>query len=133
VLDALFPRTPTTPLAIGDVYLGMSENVRKQVARTLREFRLEPKGRAKTYQKPYPEFFDTIPYPKGFRVLEFTRFTGEDSMTTYEHIGQFLAQVSDYGITDMHKIRLFPLSLSGAAFNWFVSLTPNFVQKWEHL
>jgi hypothetical protein len=87
VLDALFPRTPTTPLAIGDVYLGMSENVRKQVARTLREFRLEPKGRAKTYQKPYPEFFDTIPYPKGFRVLEFTRFTGEDSMTTYEHIG----------------------------------------------
>jgi hypothetical protein len=26
-------------------------------------------------------------------------------------------QVSDYGITDMHKIRLFPLSLSGTAFN----------------
>jgi hypothetical protein len=35
----------------------MSENVREQVARTLREFGLEPKGRAKTYQKPYPDFF----------------------------------------------------------------------------
>jgi hypothetical protein len=62
------------------------------VARTLREFELEPKGRAKTYQKPYPGFFDTIPYPRGFRVPEFARFTREDSRTTYEHIGQFLTQ-----------------------------------------
>jgi hypothetical protein len=66
--DALFPRTPATPLATGDAYLGMSKNVIELVARTLREFGLVPKGRAKTYQKPYPEFFDTIPYPRGFRL-----------------------------------------------------------------
>jgi hypothetical protein len=65
----------------------MSGNIREQVARTLREFGLEQKGRAKTYQKPYPDFLDTIPYPRGFRVPEFARFTGEDSRTTYEHIG----------------------------------------------
>jgi hypothetical protein len=41
----------------------------------------------------------------------------EGSRTTYKHISQFLAQVSDYGITDVHKIRLFPLSLSGTSFN----------------
>jgi hypothetical protein len=131
--DALFPRTPATPLATGDAYLGMSKNVIELVARTLREFGLVPKGRAKTYQKPYPEFFDTIPYPRGFWVQEFARFTGEDSRTTYEHIGQFLEQVSEYGITDMHKIRLFPLSLLGTTFNWFVSLTPSSIQTWEHL
>jgi hypothetical protein len=133
VPDAYFPRPPDTPFAAGEAYLGMSENVREQVARTLREFRLQPKGRVKTYQKPYPEFFDSVSYPRGFRVPDFVKFTGEDSKTTYEHVGQFLAQVNDFGITDVHKITLFPLSLSSTAFNWFVSLLPNSMDTWERL
>jgi hypothetical protein len=51
--------------------------------------------------------------------------SGSDSKTTYEHVGQFLDQVNDVGINDVHKIRLFPLSLPGTAFNWFVSLPAN--------
>jgi hypothetical protein len=78
---------------------------------TLREFGLEPKGRARTYHKPYPEFFNTVPYPRGFRVPDLVKFTGEDSKTTYAHIGLFLVQDNDFGITDIHKIRLFPLSI----------------------
>jgi hypothetical protein len=42
---------------------------------------------------------------------------GDYAKTTYGHIGQFLAQVNDMGITDIHKIRMFPLSLTGMAFN----------------
>jgi hypothetical protein len=53
--------------------------------------------------------------------------------TTYEHVGQFLAQISKFGITDVHKIRLFPLSLSRTTFNWFVSLPPNSVDTWDRL
>jgi hypothetical protein len=53
-------------MAAEDAYPGMSENVREQVARTLREFRLEPKGRAKTYQKPYPDFFILYLIPRVF-------------------------------------------------------------------
>jgi hypothetical protein len=37
------------------------------------------------------------------------------------------------GITDVHKIRLFPLSLSGTAFNWFTSLAPNSIYNWPIL
>jgi hypothetical protein len=81
-----------------------------------------PKGRAGSYQKPYPEYFDMIPYPRGFRVPDLAKFTGDDAKTTYEHIGQFLAQVNDVGITDIHKIMMFPLSLTGTAFNWCTSL-----------
>jgi hypothetical protein len=58
---------------------------------------------------------------------------GDDAKTTYEHIGQFLAQVNDVGITDMHKIRMFALSLTGAAFNWFTSLPPNSIDSWVSL
>jgi hypothetical protein len=66
-------------------------------------------------------------------VPDFARFTGNDARTTYEHIRQFLAQVNDMGIMDVHKIRLFPLSLFGTAFNWFTSLAPNSVNNWPAL
>jgi hypothetical protein len=42
-------------------------------------------------------------------------------------------QVNDVGITDVHKIRMFPLSLTGAAFNWFTSLPPNSIDSWVSL
>jgi hypothetical protein len=66
-------------------------------------------------------------------VPDFVRFTGDDARTTYEHIGQFSAQVNDTGIMDVHKIRLFPLSLSGTTFNWFTSLAPNSIDNWPTL
>jgi hypothetical protein len=33
----------------------------------------------------------------------------------------------------MHKIRMFPLSLTGAAFNWFTFLPPNSIDSWVSL
>jgi lipopolysaccharide biosynthesis protein len=64
---------------------------------------------------------------------DFTKFTGDDAKMAYEHIGQFLAQINDIGIIDAHRARLFPLSLSGSAFNWFTSLPPNSVDTWPQL
>jgi hypothetical protein len=37
------------------------------------------------------------------------------------------------GITDVHMIRMFPLSLTGAAFNWFTSLPLNSIDSWARL
>jgi hypothetical protein len=88
--DILFLRTPAyaapNPQVEGD-----NEGVRDQIARTLREFGFMPKGQARLYQKPYPEYFGTIPYPRDFRVPDLAKFTSDDAKTTYEHIGQFLA------------------------------------------
>jgi hypothetical protein len=95
----------------------MTNGVREQIARTMREFSFTPKGYARVYQKPYLEYFNTIPYSQGFRVPDFTKFTDDDKKTTYEHVGQSLAQINDASITDAHKIRLFPLSLSDTTFN----------------
>jgi hypothetical protein len=74
-----------------------------------------------------------IPCPRGFRVPDLAKFIGDDAKTTYEHIGQFLAQVNDVGITDIHKIRMFPLSLIGTTFNWFTSLPLNSIDSWDSL
>jgi hypothetical protein len=119
--DIFFPRTLAYVTPNLRVEGEVNDGVRDQIARTLKEFRFTLKGRARSYQKPYPEYFDTIPYPRGFWVLDLAKFTGDDAKTTYEHIGQFLAQVNNVGITDVHKIKMFPLSLTGAAINWFTS------------
>jgi hypothetical protein len=109
------------------------DEVRDQISRTLMEFGFTPKGRARSYQKPYPEYFDTISYPWGFRVPDLAKFIGDDAKTTYEHIRHFLAQVNNVGITNVHKIRMFPLSLTGVAFNWFTSLPLNLIDSWVSL
>jgi hypothetical protein len=111
----------------------INDRVWDQITRTLKEFGFTLKGRARSYQKPYTEYFDTIHYPQGFRVPDLAKITGDDAKTTYEHIGQFLAQVNDVGIMDVHKIRMFPLSLTEAAFNWFTSLPPYSTDSWVRL
>jgi hypothetical protein len=128
-----FPRTPAyvtpNPRVEGEV----NDGVWDQIARTLWVFWFKLKGRARPYQKLYLEYFDTIPYLRGFWVPDLAKFTGDDAKTPYEHIGQFLAQVNDVGITNLHKIRMFPLSLTGAALNWFTSLPPNSIDSWVSL
>jgi hypothetical protein len=64
-------------MGTGHPHLSMFENVREQVARTLREFGLETKSHVRAYQKHYLEFFDTVPYPRGFREPDFVKFTGK--------------------------------------------------------
>jgi hypothetical protein len=60
------------------------------------------------YHKPYPKIYDSYPYPPGFRVLEFVKFTREDNRTTWEHVSQFLAQMGEASLADYLKVRLFP-------------------------
>jgi hypothetical protein len=131
----IFPRTSVLTTHQGglDANEGMTEDVREQITRTLREFGFTHKGRVNIYQKPYSKYFDVVPYPRGFRVPDFTKFIGDDARTTYEHMGQFLAQVNDVGITDVHRVRLFPLSKSSTTFNWFMALAPNSIDNWPGL
>jgi hypothetical protein len=50
-----------------------------------------------------------------------------------EHVGQFLVQYGEVSSSDIYKLGLFPLSLSGVAFTWFISLPPNSIYNWFDL
>jgi hypothetical protein len=68
-----------------------SNNLTIQLATILREsFGIEPKGRGRIYQKPYPDYYDQILYPRGYRVPKFAKFSGEDGKTILEHVDQFI-------------------------------------------
>jgi hypothetical protein len=85
--DIFFPRTPAYVTPDPRVEGEVNDGIRDQIAMTFREFGFTPKGRARSYQKPYPEYFDMIPYPRGFQVPNLAKFMGDDAKTRYEHIG----------------------------------------------
>jgi hypothetical protein len=109
-------------------------NLTNQLATILHEsFNVEPKGRGHVYQKPYPDYYDQLPYPRGYRVPEFAKFGGEDGKTTLEHVGQFILQCGEASANDALKLRMFPLLLFGTAFTSFTSLAPNSIFTWAQL
>ncbi|KAM1491317.1 hypothetical protein PS1_023786 [Malus domestica] len=81
---------------------------------------------------PYPAYVETFGYPKGFKIPDFSLFTGESSLSSLEHVARFTAQCGDVN-SDFHKFRLFNFSLTGSAFAWYINLPPNSVQNWEEL
>ena len=85
------------------------------------------------YQKLYPPEFDFVSYPAGWYVPEFVKFNGDDSRTTWEHVGQYILQLGEAGLNDTLCVRLFSLSLMGTAFSWFSSLAPGSILNWNQL
>jgi hypothetical protein len=109
-------------------------NLTNQLTTILREsFGIEPKGREHVYQKPYPDYYDQLYYPRGYRVPEFSKFSGDDGKSTLEHIDQFILQCGEVNTNDALKLKMFSLSLSGTAFTCFTSLTPNSIFTWAQL
>ena len=81
---------------------------------------------------PYPAYVEQFKYPRGFKILDFSLFVGESSLSSLEHVARFTAQCRDVN-NDFHKLRLFNFSLTGSAFAWYINLPPNSVQSWEEL
>jgi hypothetical protein len=79
-----------------------------------------------SYQKSYDHRFDTVPYPQGARIPEFSKFSGENGRSTHEHIGE-LADGEAF------RVPLFSLSLTGTAFAWYAALPPNSINSWNEL
>jgi hypothetical protein len=79
------------------------------------------------YEKPYHRYFDSVVYPIGWCILNFMKFNGEDSRTTWEHVSQYLAQLGEYSSVDAWHVRLLCFSLTRTAFSWFSSFSPNFI------
>ena len=68
-----------------------------------------------------------------YRLLEFAKFTGQDSTSTIEHVSRYLTQLGAASIEEAHRVRFFSLSLSGPAFTWFSSLAVNSIANYSDL
>jgi hypothetical protein len=113
-----------------DCLTTIREDFKKQMRET---FRVELCNKSHVYKKLYPSYFDSVPYPAGWCTPDFVKFNGEDNRTTWEHVSQYLAQLGEVSSIDALKVCLFSLSLTGTAFSWFYSLSPNSIDSWEQL
>jgi len=109
------------------------EFVNRITAMMQSQFCLKPKGQVGSYQCPYLAWYDIVQLPPCYRVLDFSKFTRVDEMTTMEHISCYLIQLGEASVEVAHKVRFFPLSLSRPAFSWFSSLEPNSITGWADL
>ena len=97
------------------------------------QFGLKPKRQTYMYKTPYPSHYDQIPYPQKFKMPDFTKFSGQDDTSTVEHVNRFIIQCGEAASSDALRVRLFSLSLSGSAFQWFTSLPANSIHHWADL
>jgi hypothetical protein len=98
-----------------------------------KQYGVKPKQQSYMYKPPYPSGYDQIPFPPRFKVLDFTKFSGQDDTSTMEHITRFIIQCGEAGNVDALTIRLFSSSLSEAAFSSITLLPANSIIKWSDL
>ena len=110
----------------------MRAELNKLLGTNLSQLGINP-SKNRLYQRLYPDTFDLVPYPTGWRVPDFIKFSGDDNRSTWEHINQYVAQLGEASSSNALRVRLFSLSLTGTAFSWFSSLSPNLVRTWNEL
>lgn len=104
------------------------------IAEVMRDqFGLKPKENATVYRHPYPEEFDRVPLSRRYKIPDLSKFSGQDNVSTYEHISRFLAQCGEASAIEALRVRFFPLFLSGSAFTRFSSLPCNSIRGWVDL
>ena len=129
---------PPNPVFVPPVVAQQAQNMvpRDQIADIVREM-CGPMARGvqtPVYRKLYPEWVDRVhEYPRGFRIPDFTLFYGTGNQSTIEHIARFAAQCGEFTNHDFMKLRLFPNSLTGGAFVWYINLTPGSIQNWQQM
>ena len=89
------------------------------------QFGLHPRDQTLMYRRPYANWYDRVMLPSKYIVPDFSKFSGQDDTSTMEHVSRFLVQCVEATGEEPLRVRLFPLSLSGSAFAWFLSLPPN--------
>jgi hypothetical protein len=86
------------------------------------QFGIKLKVNTYSCRTPYPAAYDLIPVPNRYKVLDFTKFSGQDDTSTLEHVNRFIIQCGEAANRDVLRVCLFLSSLSGLAFTWFISL-----------
>ena len=82
------------------------------------------------YHDPYPDSVAQYPFPHGFKNIVFTTFSGETKEDAATHMASSKVQCGQYVNNNILKLKLFGISLSGAAFSWYPRLKPGSIADW---
>ena len=66
------------------------------------QFGLKPKVLTFSYKRPYIEWYNLVALPTNYRLLEFTKFTGQGSISMIEHVSRYLTQLGEASVEVAH-------------------------------
>ena len=85
------------------------------------------------FVSPLSELVYQIELPRGYKIPKFTKFAGDTSESTVEHIAGYLTEAGDLENDENLRLKFFPNSLTKNAFTWFTTLAPHSIQNWTEL
>ncbi|XP_060968195.1 uncharacterized protein LOC133035834 [Cannabis sativa] len=84
------------------------------------------------YHKPYPAYYDQIPFPPNYIRQKFEKFDGING-SPHEHLAYFTSACGESAQLDALLIRQFVQSLKEAAFTWYTQLPPGSITTWDDM
>jgi hypothetical protein len=85
------------------------------------------------FVSPLSEFVMQTEIPRGWKTPKFTKFAGDTTESTVEHIAWYLTEAGDIANNENLRMKYFPNSLTKNAFTWFTTLPPHSVFTWTQL
>ncbi|XP_050908710.1 uncharacterized protein LOC127122414 [Lathyrus oleraceus] len=111
----------------------MENNLTTMIERIMAQNGLNTGLRRPNYTSPLSEYVLQTELPRGCKIPKFTKFSGDTSESTIEHIARYMIEAGDLANSENLRMKYFPSSLTKKAFTWFTTLPPNSIDTWPHL
>ncbi|XP_050919775.1 uncharacterized protein LOC127137347 [Lathyrus oleraceus] len=111
----------------------MENDLTSMIERIMAQNGLNTRLRQPNYFSPLSEYVLQIELPRGCKISKFTKFSGDTSESTIEHIARYMTEAGDLANSENLSMKYFPSSLTKNAFTWFTTLPPNSIDAWPQL
>lgn len=85
------------------------------------------------YTSPLSEYVLQSELPVRWKVPKFTKFSGDTSESTVEHVARYLIEAGEIANNESLRIKYFQSSLKRNAFTWFTIFSVNSIDTWTRL
>ena len=113
--------------------IGAHNNIANLVKNIMAQHGLNIGLHRPNFVSPLSELVLKSELPRGYKIPKFTKFVGDTSESTVEHIAKYLTKAGDLANDENLRLKYFPNSLTKNAFTWFTTLTPHSIQNWAQL
>ncbi|XP_050889723.1 uncharacterized protein LOC127095015 [Lathyrus oleraceus] len=111
----------------------LENDLTSMLERIMAENGLNTGLRRPNYSSPLSEYVLQTELPRGCKIPKFTKFSGDTSESTVEHIARYITEAGDLVNSENLMMKYFPSSLTKNAFTWFTTLPPNSIDAWPQL
>ncbi|XP_050896599.1 uncharacterized protein LOC127103376 [Lathyrus oleraceus] len=111
----------------------MENDLTTMIERIIAHNGLNTRLRRPNYTSPLSEYVLQTELLRGCKIPKFTKFSGDTSESTIEHIARYMTEAGDLANSENLRMKYFPSSLTKNAFTWFTTLPPNSIDTWPHL